>query len=40
LRESGASKEGGTARQVMLWLVQTADGLPVAHEVHPGNLRA
>jgi hypothetical protein len=37
LREFGASKEGGVARQVMLSLVQTADGLPIAHEVHPGD---
>jgi transposase len=25
------------ARQFMLSLVQTAEGLPIAHEVHPGN---
>ena len=37
VRAVGASKEGGVARQVMLSLVQTADGLPIAHEVHPGN---
>lgn len=37
VRVVGASKEGGVARQFMLSLVQTADGLPIAHEVHPGN---
>lgn len=36
-RQHGMSKEGVIARQVMLSLVQTADGLPIAHEVHPGN---
>ncbi len=37
VRDFGLSKEGGIARQFVLSLVQTADGLPVAHEVHPGN---
>jgi transposase len=37
VREHGRSKEGGVARQFMLSLVQTADGLPIAHQVHPGN---
>ena len=37
VREFGLSKEGGVARQLVLSLVQTADGLPVAHQVHPGN---
>ena len=37
-RRHGMSKEGIVARQVMLSLVQTADGLPIAHEVHPGNV--
>jgi Transposase DDE domain len=37
VREFGPSKEGGVARQFMLSLVQTAEGLPIAHEVHPGN---
>ncbi len=37
VRVVGASKEGGVARQFMLSLVQTAEGLPIAHEVHPGN---
>jgi hypothetical protein len=36
-RQHGMSKEGVIARQVMLSLVQTADGLPIAYEVHPGN---
>ena len=36
-RQHGMSKEGVIARQVMLSLMQTADGLPIAHEVHPGN---
>lgn len=36
-RQHGMSKEGVISRQVMLSLVQTADGLPIAHEVHPGN---
>lgn len=37
VREYGRSKDGGVARQFVLSLVQTADGLPIAHEVHPGN---
>jgi Transposase DDE domain len=37
VREFGLSKDGGVARQFMLSLVQTAEGLPIAHEVHPGN---
>ena len=37
VRQHGMSKEGVVARQVMLSLVQTADGLPIAYEVHPGN---
>jgi hypothetical protein len=37
VRRHGMSKEGGVARQFMLSLVQTAEGLPIAHEVHPGN---
>lgn len=36
-RQHGMSKEGIIARQVMLSLVQTAEGLPIAYEVHPGN---
>ena len=37
VRNFGLSKEGGVARQFVLSLVQTAEGLPIAHEVHPGN---
>lgn len=37
VRAYGLSKEGGVARQFVLSLVQTADGLPIAHQVHPGN---
>ena len=37
VRDFGKSKGGGVARQFVLSLVQTADGLPIAHEVHPGN---
>ena len=37
LRQFGKSKEGGIARQVMLGLVQTAEGIPLYHEVFPGN---
>ena len=37
VREFGLSKDGGVARQFVLSLVQTADGLPIAHQVHPGN---
>ena len=33
----GMSKEGLIARQVMLGVVQTADGLPLYHEVFDGN---
>ena len=37
LRRYGRSKDGGIARQWLLGVVQTADGLPIAHEVFPGN---
>lgn len=37
LRDYGLSKEGGIARQVMLGVVQTAEGLPIYHEVFDGN---
>ena len=37
LRQFGLSKEGGLARQVLLGVVQTADGLPIHHEVFAGN---
>ena len=36
-RQHGMSKDGGIRRQVMLSLVQTAEGLPIAHAVHAGN---
>ena len=37
IRQYGLSKEGGIARQVMLGVVQTAEGLPIYHEVFEGN---
>ena len=37
MRKFGMSKEGLIARQVMLGVVQTADGLPLYHEVFDGN---
>ncbi len=37
VRHFGLSKEGGIARQVMLGVVQTAEGLPIHHEVFDGN---
>jgi transposase len=37
LRHYGMSKEGVIARQVMLGVVQTAEGLPLYHEVFDGN---
>jgi hypothetical protein len=37
LRHYGMSKEGVVARQVMLGVVQTAEGLPLWHEVFDGN---
>ena len=37
LRHYGMSKEGVVARQVMLGVVQTAEGLPLYHEVFDGN---
>lgn len=36
-RQFGMSKEGIIARQFMLGLVQTADGIPLYHEVFEGN---
>ena len=37
IRAYGKSKDtGGVARQFTLGLVQTADGLPLMHRVHPG----
>ena len=37
LRHYGMAKEGVVARQVMLGVVQTAEGLPLYHEVFNGN---
>lgn len=37
VREFGMAKEGIVARQFMLGVVQTADGLPIYHEVFAGN---
>ena len=37
VRHFGMSKEGVVARQVMLGVVQTAEGLPLYHEVFEGN---
>ena len=37
LRKFGMSKDGGIARQFMLGLVQTAEGIPLYHEVFEGN---
>ena len=37
VRAYGRAKSGLVERQFMLSLVQTAEGLPIAHEVHPGN---
>ncbi|PTM75292.1 DDE family transposase [Cereibacter johrii] len=39
LRAFGMNKEKGSiARQFVLGVVQTADGLPLMHTVHPGNV--
>ncbi|WP_205205219.1 IS1634 family transposase [Azonexus hydrophilus] len=37
VRQYGMAKEGVIARQVMLGVVQTGDGLPIYHEVFAGN---
>lgn len=37
IRHYGRSKDGGIRRQVMLGMVQTADGLPLYHQVFEGN---
>lgn len=37
VRQFGMSKEGVVARQFLLGVVQTADGLPIFHEVFEGN---
>ena len=37
VRQYGMSKDGVIARQFMLGVVQTADGMPIHHEVFAGN---
>lgn len=37
VRQRGMSKEGVVARQFLLGVVQTGDGLPIHHEVFDGN---
>jgi transposase len=37
VRHFGMTKEGVVARQFMLGVVQTADGMPIYHEVFDGN---
>lgn len=37
VRRHGMSKDGGIRRQVLLGVVQTAEGLPIHHEVYEGN---
>jgi transposase len=37
VRQYGMAKEGLIARQFMLGVVQTAEGLPIYHEVYDGN---
>ena len=38
VRRFGLSKEGGFKRQFVLGVVQTAEGLPIYHEVYDGNV--
>lgn len=38
LRRHGRAKEGGVVRQVLLGVVQTAEGLPIHHEVFTGDM--
>ena len=38
LRAFGRSKDGGIRRQVVVGLVQTQDGIPLAHEVFEGSV--
>ena len=39
IRAYGMNKEtGGVARQFVLGVVQSADGLALMHTVHPGNI--
>ena len=37
IRQFGMSKDGGVRRQIMLGVVQTDEGLPIAHGVWEGN---
>ena len=37
VRAFGRSKDGGIARQFMLGVVQTAEGVPIAHRIWEGN---
>jgi len=37
VRKYGMAKEGLIARQLMLGVVQTAESLPIHHEVFDGN---
>ena len=37
VRAYGIARADLVERQFMLSLVQTAEGLPIAHEVHPGH---
>jgi transposase len=37
VRAYGLSKDGGISRQFMLGVVQTAEGLPIAHRIWEGN---
>ena len=38
VRHFGMAKEGAIARQFMLGVVQTAEGVPIYHEVFDGNI--
>lgn len=38
IRRPGKSKDGGIRRQFVLGVVQTAEGIPIYHEVHEGNV--
>ncbi len=38
IRRHGKSKDGGIRRQFVLGVVQTAEGIPIHHEVHEGNV--
>jgi transposase len=38
IRRYGRSKDGGTARQVVIGVMQTAEGLPLSHQVFEGNV--